>query len=139
MRSSLLLTTLVALTTAASVPHPLEQRTKGFGTLNDIDEMCSANFANDPKAIICVKDGASTTFVTADNSYLRGNDDHICCEADNTCMVSNHTIPKVACYEPKYVNIPRTVARSMLISMAFQNQICPDCTRLGAVSDECCG
>jgi hypothetical protein len=69
--------------------------------LNDIDTLCMINFSRDPKTIICMKDGTSTTFSVRVTSYLRNNDDAMCCEADNKCMLSNHTVPRAACYDPK--------------------------------------
>lgn len=74
-------------------------------TLNDISTLCMINFSRDPATtIICLKDGASTTFTTRTTTYLRNGDDAMCCDGDNdVCMLSNHTVPVVACYKTKLV------------------------------------
>ncbi|KAK0732311.1 hypothetical protein B0H67DRAFT_640601 [Lasiosphaeris hirsuta] len=105
MHPSLFLTLTIAATPLlATYPRAaLGPRAEEKTTLNDIDTLCSINFGGDPHTIICLKDGTSTTFTTRTSSYLRNNDDSMCCEADNTCMLSNHTVvgPRAACYDPK--------------------------------------
>ncbi|KAK5656949.1 hypothetical protein OQA88_3471 [Cercophora sp. LCS_1] len=78
MRTTLLL--LLPTTLAFSIfPRAVEEKT----TLNDINTLCTINFFSEPDAIICVKEGTSMTFTTKTTTYLRSNDDAMCCEADN--------------------------------------------------------
>lgn len=69
--------------------------------MNDIDTLCSVNFfESNIKAIVCIRSGTDTQLTTSSTSYLPGNKDHLCCKADNICMLSNTTVPEVACYDP---------------------------------------
>ncbi|KAH7117291.1 hypothetical protein EDB81DRAFT_892151 [Dactylonectria macrodidyma] len=69
--------------------------------MNDIDTLCYVNFVeSNVKAIVCIRSGTDTQLTTSSTSYLRGNKDHLCCKADNICMLSNSTVPEVACYDP---------------------------------------
>ena len=102
MHPSLLLSLSLSTPILASSLHiSPRQSSSEKTTLNDIDTLCSTNFSGDPKTIICMKDGTSTTFVTKTTSYLRNGDDAICCEADNICMLSSHDVPRASCYDPK--------------------------------------
>ncbi|KAK0653163.1 hypothetical protein B0T16DRAFT_490868 [Cercophora newfieldiana] len=98
MRSSPFLLTFAATATPI-LANTISSRQEEKTPLNDIDTLCMANFSGDPKTIICMKDGTSTTFSTRVTSYLRNSDDAMCCEADNICMLSGMGV--AACYDPK--------------------------------------
>ena len=72
-------------------------------TMNDINALCDVNYGSGyDKFVVCLKDGESTTFTTKPNSFLRQSDEHMCCPASNSCLISNSTgNNEVACYDPK--------------------------------------
>lgn len=65
--------------------------------LNDINDLCHTNLADGTKAIICHH--ISNT-VAEWTTYFANNGESICCPVGNTCLLSNETVPAVACYDP---------------------------------------